>query len=64
MEIVHKLFLWNQFYPLDNDMDIPPLEQDVIPLILAKQIQNEANVIPLIFRDFVVFLDLAKHADN
>ena len=55
--------LRDQFYPLDEDVNVSSLEENIFPFAGFDHFQDEANVELLIFWRFVVFLDLAEHAD-
>ena len=54
----------NKLHPLNQNVDVPSLEEDVVPLRLLDHVENEANIELLILRRLVVLLDLAKHADD
>ena len=56
--------LWDQLDPLYEDVNISPLEEDVVPFARFNHIQHVANVKLLLFRSFVVLVDLSEHADD
>ena len=64
IKVSHKLIFWNKFNPLYQNMNIPSLEKNVFPLGLLDHIEDEANVVLLLLANFVVFLDLAQHAND
>ena len=64
IKISHKLCLWNKFNPLNQYMNISSLKQYIFPFGLFDHIKYKANIIPLIFRYFIIFLNFAKHAYN
>lgn len=60
----HKFALGNELHPLNEDVDVPSLEENVVPLIRFDHVQNKAHVELLIFWRLVVLLDFTKHAYN
>lgn len=62
--VVHKLTLGNKFDPLDHDVDVPSLKENVVPLVGLDHFEHEAHIQLLILWYLVVFLYFAKHAHN
>ena len=63
IEVGHKLGLWYEFDPLDENVHISPLEQDVVPLALLNHVQHKTHIILLLLGCLVVLLNLAQHAN-
>ena len=64
VEEVDEFGFWDQLDPLYEDVNISPLEEDVVPFARFNHIQHIANVKLLLLRSFVVLVDLAEHADD
>ena len=61
--VVHKLSFRQKLYPLYENVDIPPLEKNVIPLRLFDEVKDKAYIKLLLFWCFIVFVNFAQHAD-
>jgi len=64
VKIVNEFGFWNQLDPLYQDVNIPPLEQDVVPFARFNHIQYVANIKLISLRSFVVLMDLTEHAND
>jgi hypothetical protein len=42
--ILYELRFWNEFDPLNDDVDVPPLEQYIIPFFLLYHIKYETDI--------------------
>jgi len=45
-------------------MNETTLEENVVPLIMLQYFKYKANIIPLIFWNFIILLNFAQHAYN
>ena len=64
VEVAHELSLWEQFYPLNQNVDEPSLEQNALPLIVLNHFQHIADIVPLVRGRFVILLDFTQHAHH
>jgi hypothetical protein len=44
VEISHEFGFRDEFDPLDEDMDVPPLEYNVVPLRLSNKVKDETHI--------------------
>lgn len=42
--ILYELGFWDEFDPLNDDMDVPPLEQNIVPFFLLYHIKDETDI--------------------
>ena len=64
IEIINEFSLWNQFDPLNKNMNIPSLENYILPFLLLYQIKDITNLELLVSRNFIVLLNFTEHAHN
>ena len=64
VEVAHELSLWEQLYPLNQNVDEPSLEQNALPLVVLDHFQHVADIVPLVRWRLVIFLDLAQHTHH
>lgn len=64
VEVIDKLALGDQLDPLNQDVNVPPLKEYVVPFRLLNHVKDKAHVKLLVFWSLVVFLNLAEHADD
>jgi hypothetical protein len=63
-KVESKLSLGQKFDPLNKNVHIPPLEQNIVPLGLLDEIEHIAYIQLLLLRCLVVLMDFAQHTDN